>query len=89
MDADVSRLGRGGWEHAMEVNLEERHTAGKRIRIETLWNGTWHRRGGGLQEMIQTLADEGYNFAGKVDEYMPTGTIAAHTQDYLFIKAPE
>ena len=80
----------------MAVNLEERHTAGKRVRVEHLWDGMWagldidgSTKHGGLAVMIQVLANYGYNFAGKVDEFIPTGTIARPTADFLFIKAPE
>ena len=79
----------------MKVDLEERPTAGKRISVETLLNGRWvpwykrpdDTRRGGLEEMIQGMADDGYNFAGMVDEFVPTGTVATYTQDFLFIKA--
>ena len=78
-----------------QIALEERATAGKRIRVESLWNGKWlwwqnnpeEKRHGNLAVLIQAMADDGYNFAGKIDEYVPTGTIAAHTEDFLFIKA--
>ena len=78
-----------------QLALEERATAGKRIRVESLWNGQWlawhknyeDKRHGDLADLIQAMADDGYNFAGKIDEYIPTGTIAAHTEDFLFIKA--
>ena len=70
----------------MNVNLEERQTAGKRIRVEHSWDGLWNGRS--LEGMIQQLADDGYNFAGKVDEYISTG-ISRSMAAYLFIKAEE
>ena len=75
----------------MEVNLEERQTAGKRICVESLWDGhsCVHGRRHNLEGLIQYMADEGYNFAGKISEYTPTGTLAAHTEDFLFIKAED
>lgn len=66
--------------------------AGKRVRVETLVNGRWFsvrgelRIAGGLESLIQTLADEGYDCLGKIDEYIPTSTLAAHTEDFLFVR---
>ena len=59
-------------------------TAGKRVRVETVFDGHW--RGGGLETLIQAMADEGFDFLGKIDEYTPTGTIARPLQTYLFAK---
>ena len=80
----------------MKLELEERATAGKRIKVMTTYNGTWHTDevvdgkswgGEGLERLIQYMSDKGFNFAGKVDEYIPTGSLALHTEDFLFIRA--
>lgn len=75
----------------MEINLEERQTAGKRIRVERLWGGNSCAHGDrlNLEGLIQYMAGEDYNFAGKINEYIPTGTLAMHTEDFLFIKAED
>jgi len=72
----------------LAINLEERETAGKRISIQTLWNGKWENVDG-LENMIQVMADRGFNFAGLVDEILPGSMVTLHTMDYLFIKAAE
>ena len=78
-----------------EINLEERQTAGKRIKVYKLhnpgysWNaddGTQHYNST-EQDMIQQMANEGYNFAGLIDKTIPTGVYGWPSYTYLFIKA--
>ena len=75
----------------MDINLEERQTARKRIRVERLWDGRICVDGSkrSLEELIRCMADEGFNFAGKINEYIPTGPFGMHTEDFLFIKAED
>lgn len=41
---------------------------------------------GSLEEVINELAAEGYDFFGKIDEFNPTGSIAMPSKTYLFVK---
>ena len=78
-----------------EINPEERHTAGKRIKVYRLHNPgyQWKRDDGTIarnpteEDMIQEMADQGYNFAGLIDKYIPTGIYGSPSYNYLFIKA--
>ena len=72
----------------MTILLEERNTAGKKIKVYCLHNPGW---GGNPTEedMIQEMADKGYNFAGLINEYIPTGMYGWPSYNYLFIKAGE
>lgn len=42
---------------------------------------------GGLEPVIQYMANKGFDFVGKVDEFKPTGTIAQPSKSYLFTRA--
>lgn len=74
----------------MEVNLEERETAGKRISVQTLMNGKWNEEYG-LENIIQVMADRGFNFAGKIGEtHLSTTAGNSWVQEqFLFIKVAE
>ncbi len=63
-------------------------TAGNKIKIETLNFGSGIHIGENknIESMIQRLADEVYDFAGIIDEFIPEGMMASHTKDLLFIK---
>jgi len=56
-----------------------------------LWDGHICADGSkhNLEGLIQYMADEGFNFAGKINEYIPTGSFGMHTEDFLFIKAED
>ena len=69
-----------------DINLEERQTAGKRIKVYHLHNPGYGSNPD-IQDMIQEMADQGYNFAGLIKEYIPTGSYGWPSYDYLFIKA--
>jgi len=69
----------------MTLDLEERKTANKRIKVYNL-----HNPGGDNpteEDMIQEMADTGYNFAGLIRESIPTGTYGWPSYWYLFILA--
>ena len=69
--------------------LEERQTAGKRIKVYYLHN-PGHvqadgRRNPNEEDMIQEMADKGYNFAGLIREHIPTSSYGWPGYWYLFI----
>ena len=68
--------------------LEERQTAGKRIKVCHLHNPGYEGNPD-LESLIQQMADQGYNFAGLINKHIPTGTFGWPSYDYLFIKAQE
>jgi len=72
----------------MNLDLEERQTANKRIKVYNLHNPGYENNPT-EEDMIQEMADKGYNFAGLIRELHPPGAYSWPSYWYLFILAEE